>query len=277
MVAAGKKQRSGGGRKAAKTRERKEVGGSAAEVGSTERRPSDEETEDTGDYRQPGSEASQVLSPSNDGVDAEQLPEVTREQVLGACARVSGAMFVGSLLLRPVVGLSGPKLLGTDPEAVERLLQLPSTLDPSHLLAALATAAAVTATRTALLQVWPEFAAATDKSNKQVLTPLQPADLAVVAFLPGIAEESLFRGALIPGLFPDWRGALLSGVIFGALHNNGGRNVAFSVWASAVGALYGALFLYTEDVTSPILAHSLANLASAVLWLQLRKDGTEQQ
>lgn len=27
-----------------------------------------------------------------------------------------------------------------------------------------------------------------------------------------------------------------------------------------------------QDVTSPMLAHSLANLASALLWLQLRQD-----
>jgi len=197
---------------------------------------------------------------------------VTREQVLGACTRVSGAMFAGSLVLRQIAAASGPRMLGTNAEDVERLLQLPSSINPEHVVAAIATAAAVTGARTALLQVWPEFAEATDRSNGQVLPQLQPADLALVAFLPGIAEESLFRGALIPALLPDWRGALLAGAVFGVLHNTGGRNWAFSAWAAAVGSLYGALFLYTEDVTSPMLAHSLANLASALLWLQLRQD-----
>jgi len=38
----------------------------------------------------------------------------------------------------------------------------------------------------------------------QVLTPLSWPDLLWVAALPGISEELLFRGALIPALFPDW-------------------------------------------------------------------------
>lgn len=38
----------------------------------------------------------------------------------------------------------------------------------------------------------------------QVLTPLAWYDLLWVAALPGISEELLFRGALIPALSPDW-------------------------------------------------------------------------
>lgn len=38
----------------------------------------------------------------------------------------------------------------------------------------------------------------------QVLSPLAPYDLLWVAALPGISEEVLFRGALIPALSPDW-------------------------------------------------------------------------
>ena len=41
-------------------------------------------------------------------------------------------------------------------------------------------------------------------SSLQVLTPLSGADLLWLAALPGISEELLFRGALIPALSPDW-------------------------------------------------------------------------
>ena len=41
-------------------------------------------------------------------------------------------------------------------------------------------------------------------ASSQVLTPLSWPDLLWVAALPGISEELLFRGALIPALFPDW-------------------------------------------------------------------------
>ncbi len=74
------------------------------------------------------------------------------------------------------------------------------------------------------------------------------------------------RGGLIPASLPDWRGALLSGVIFGLLHNSGGRNLAFAAWASAVGVFYGGLYVSTHDIWVPIAAHSLANFSSAAIW-----------
>ncbi|GAB4814067.1 hypothetical protein N2152v2_001113 [Parachlorella kessleri] len=69
---------------------------------------------------------------------------------------------------------------------------------------ALAVGAAVTAARAVLLQAWPDFRAATDRSNQQALGPLQPLDLLWVSALPGVAEELLFRGALVPAIYPDW-------------------------------------------------------------------------
>lgn len=38
----------------------------------------------------------------------------------------------------------------------------------------------------------------------QVLGPLGAADLLWVAALPAVSEELLFRGALIPAVYPDW-------------------------------------------------------------------------
>ncbi len=69
---------------------------------------------------------------------------------------------------------------------------------------------------------------------------------------------------------PSRRGALIAGAVFGLLHNSGGRNWAFAAWASAVGALYGAAYLGTQDVWVPMGAHSLANLAAGALWLRAR-------
>ena len=45
---------------------------------------------------------------------------------------------------------------------------------------------------------------ALSETSAQVLTPLSWPDLLWVAALPGVSEELLFRGALIPALFPDW-------------------------------------------------------------------------
>lgn len=123
--------------------------------------------------------------------------------------------------------------------------------------------------RLLLLSGWPQFKDATDSSNEQALIPLKSAlDVILVATLPAISEEYLFRGALLPTIYPDWRGALISGCVFGSLHLTGNRNAAFAVWASIVGFAYGIAFLMTENLAVPIMAHSISNIASAVLWLK---------
>lgn len=142
----------------------------------------------------------------------------------------------------------------------------------SHMGLAAAVAGGVTGARLAALAAWPEFRSATDASNSQVLLPLtSPLDVAVVSVLPALAEELLFRGALLPAVSPDWRGAVVAGLVFGALHVNGGRNVAFGAWAAAVGGVYGALFLATGNLWAPAAAHAVANAASAAAWLAGRK------
>ena len=126
----------------------------------------------------------------------------------------------------------------------------------------------MTGARVLLLNVWDDFRAATDTANGQVLLPLDGsvADIALVGSVPALAEEFLFRFALLPAISPDWRGAVISGLVFGVLHVNGGRNAAFAAWASAVGAAYGYLYLYTGSLAASAAAHALANVLSAWLW-----------
>jgi len=139
------------------------------------------------------------------------------------------------------------------------------------------TVAGVTGARFLLLQVWPGFRDATETANRQVLTPLKdkPVDVAVVGALPAVAEEMLFRWALVPAIYPDWRGALISGLVFGALHVNGGRNAAFAVWASGVGFSYGQLYLYTGSLALVAAAHACSNVISGLLWLSLSEGSSE--
>ena len=80
----------------------------------------------------------------------------------------------------------------------------PHQLDAGHAAVAVLCAAAVTAARVQLLQRWPAFAEASERSNSQVMPQLGPLDIVWLAILPGFSEELLFRGALIPSLYPDW-------------------------------------------------------------------------
>ncbi|KAK3272533.1 hypothetical protein CYMTET_19179 [Cymbomonas tetramitiformis] len=138
--------------------------------------------------------------------------------------------------------------------------------EAGHVALAVGAAGVVTLARVTLLARWPEFKEATDISNRQVLTPLQGVDLLQVSAFPALGEELLFRGTLLPAVGADWRGVTVAGIVFGALHISGGRNPAFAVWSGSVGILYGALAVVTNDLYAPILAHTIANLASATIW-----------
>ena len=146
----------------------------------------------------------------------------------------------------------------------------------THAGVALGVAATVTAARRALLATSNEFREATNRSNAQVLRPLSSGDVVTVSLLPAVAEETAFRGVLLPALIPAFGGStaaaygavVASGAVFGALHAGGGRNAAFAAWASLVGVAYGAAAVATGDVATAMLAHALANYASATLWLR---------
>ncbi|CAL6394259.1 unnamed protein product [Bathycoccus prasinos] len=113
-----------------------------------------------------------------------------------------------------------------------------------------------------------DFRKETNDSNKQVLTNLEFPDVLFCAAYPALAEEMLFRGALMPALGGGAVGVLVAGTVFGALHISGERKVSFAVWAATVGILYGATceYLADGDLFVPICGHALANIYSALLW-----------
>ncbi|KAG2500923.1 hypothetical protein HYH03_000750 [Edaphochlamys debaryana] len=204
------------------------------------------------------------------------LPAVSKNAVLGSALATAFWMTVIAIFIRQYAALNAATAMGTDPQAVAALLRWPEGFEsPLDAGVAVAAAAAVTGARQALLAVWTDLRVATDRSNAQILTPLNPIDVLVVALASGIPEELLFRGALVPASFPDWRGVLLAAALFGVLHNTGGRNPAFAAWAGAVGAVYGAAYVATGNIWVPAAAHVAANAASAFIWRSARAE--EQQ
>lgn len=200
--------------------------------------------------------------------DQQWLPAVGRGQVLTSCALTAAAMTAAAVGLSLLAAKQSAGLFGTSQEAIDGLLQLPAGLqDIQQAGVMLGAAGVVTAARLVLKQQWPEFQEATDRSNQQVLSSLGWPDVVLVSLLSGASEELLFRWGLIAATWPDARGVLLSGAVFGALHISGGRNAAFAAWATAVGWLYGAAFLATGNVWVPAGAHAIANFASAAVWI----------
>eukprot|EP00884_Botryococcus_braunii_P000838 jgi/Botrbrau1/10755/Bobra.180_2s0020.1 len=198
---------------------------------------------------------------------AAPLPAADRGQVLQACTISCAGLVAAGLGLRSLAILTGWGGFSGEPEPALSLLSWSGQGGLPDLAVALALAGTVTAARFTALSLASSFRLAADASNGQVLPNLSAADIVYVSAASGISEELLFRGALLPLLAPDWRGVVISGLLFGALHVNGGRNLAFAAWAGVVGGLYGAAFLATHDIWVPAVAHSLANVASAAIWL----------
>ena len=100
-----------------------------------------------------------------------------------------------------------------------------------------------------------EWARALHSQLKEVIAPLSPAEITVLALASGLAEEIFFRGAMQPVL-----GLLVTSLIFGAFHL-GPREVfpAWAIWAFVIGLLFGSIFELTGVLWGPVLAHVWIN------------------
>ena len=185
----------------------------------------------------------------------------SRDDVVASCTSTSTLILMLGLGARFVV----PKLAEMNPLT---LGLIKDGVDWKHACLASALAVGVTAGRVAFMSASEDFRKETNDSNEQVLTNLEFPDVLFCAAYPALAEEMLFRGALMPALGGGAVGVLVAGTVFGALHISGERKVSFAVWAATVGILYGATceYLADGDLFVPICGHALANIYSALLW-----------
>jgi len=87
-------------------------------------------------------------------------------------------------------------------------------------------------------------------------------NLLIVAVLPGICEETMFRGYIINGFqkFGFWKAIVITGLFFGLLHLDPFRFIPVTL----LGIWLGYLLLKTNSLYVPILAH-IANNSLAVI------------
>jgi hypothetical protein len=99
-----------------------------------------------------------------------------------------------------------------------------------------------------------------------VLASRSTAELALIASLAGVAEETLFRGVVQVGLarvLPDGAALVLASAAFGLAHF---VTPTYALLAATAGLYLGALFLHQENLLVPIVAHALYDLV-ALLYL----------
>lgn len=130
----------------------------------------------------------------------------------------------------------------------------------------------ISSSRYLLLKTWPDFAESSEAANRQVLSSLQPLDYIAVAVLPGISEELLFRGAVLPLLGMNWTSIAVAALIFGVLHIGNGRNYSFAIWATFVGLVYGYATVLSSSLAVPMASHAVNNLIGGLLWRYTSKQ-----
>lgn len=90
---------------------------------------------------------------------------------------------------------------------------------------------------------------------RELLGPLDTPTIAVLALASGTGEELFFRGALQPSI-----GLVITSLVFGAIHIGKDRRFfAWTIWATAMGFLLGAVHEATGSLVGPIVAHVAVN------------------
>jgi len=144
------------------------------------------------------------------------------------------------------------------------LLPLRGTLDA--ILLGLGLAVAISGASSLVYRLWPAYRQSADFYLQLVLKPLVLPDIIWLGLLPGMSEELLFRGVMLPAVGLNATGLLASSLLFGVLHLSTPQQWPYVAWASVVGLLLGFSALATGNLLVPIVAHVVTNLVSSYLW-----------
>ncbi|MGQ4650221.1 CPBP family glutamic-type intramembrane protease [Lyngbya aestuarii] len=182
--------------------------------------------------------------------DNPEIEPLTRTQVLIAMGVTAVVLLflaklwlqLGSVTLLPIRGTTDSILLG------------------------LGMAVGITAASSLVYHLWPAYRQSADFYLHLVLKPLVLPDLIWLGLLPGMSEELLFRGVMLPAVGLNATGVVATSLLFGVLHLSTLQQWPYVVWATVVGLLLGFSALATGNLLVPIVAHIITNLLSSYLW-----------
>lgn len=115
-------------------------------------------------------------------------------------------------------------------------------------------------------RLWSPYRKSADYYLEMVLKPLALPDIIWLGLLPGLSEELLFRGVMLPAFGLNYIAVIISSVCFGILHLSGSQQWPYVVWATIVGLLLGYSALVSGNLLVPIVAHIVTNMISSFMW-----------
>lgn len=145
-------------------------------------------------------------------------------------------------------------------------LRFPSAFVWSDIGLGTAIGLSISAISVLVYKLWPAYRRSADYYLDFVLAPLKPSDAIWIGLLPGMSEELLFRGVMLPAVGLNATGLLISSLCFGVLHMSSQQQWPYAVWASMIGLVLGGSALFTGNLLVPIVAHVTTNFVSSLFW-----------
>ena len=149
--------------------------------------------------------------------------------------------------------------------------------EESELLIGLALGLIITVFSSLAYKFWSSYRQSADYYLDIVLKPLVLPDLIWVGLLPGLSEELLFRGVMLPALGLNHLAVIISSVCFGILHLSGAQQWSYVIWATIVGLVLGYSAIISGNLLVPIVAHITTNLLSSCIWKLIQHSEKNHQ
>lgn len=149
---------------------------------------------------------------------------------------------------------------------------LPFVWDVTQVTMGIGLGVGITLASAIIYQLWPQYRESADLYLKLILSPLFWPDLIWLGLLPGLSEELLFRGVILPAFGLNVTGLVISSVCFGVLHMSGRNYWPYVIWATVVGAVLGYSIIATGNLLIPVVAHIVTNLISSITWKLKHSD-----
>jgi len=130
----------------------------------------------------------------------------------------------------------------------------------------LALGVGITLASSMIYRIWPAYRQSADFYLELIIKPLAIPDIIWLGLLPGMSEELLFRGVMLPAIGLSWFGLGISSVCFGVLHFSGSQHWSYVVWATVIGLVLGVSAVTSGNLLVPIVAHVSTNLLSSCIW-----------
>ncbi|MBD2075196.1 CPBP family intramembrane metalloprotease [Phormidium sp. FACHB-592] len=146
------------------------------------------------------------------------------------------------------------------------VILLPLKWSPLAILQGLGLGLVITFASAVVYRVWGAYRQSADYYLALVLKPLVLPDLIWLGLLPGLSEELLFRGVMLPAFGLTFEAVIISSLCFGVLHLSSPKQWSYVAWATIVGVLLGYSALVTHNLVVPVVAHMATNLISSSIW-----------